>query len=95
MQVHWLSKGNVDRRVLGLREEIKLFLGIQNKQDLLSAYTEDNWELRLAYVVDIFGQFNSLNVEFQGKESLIIDFVRKLENCRRKISLVTLQYHKL
>ena len=62
--------------------------------DLLSAWTEDDWELRLAYLVDIFGQLNSLNVELQWKESLIIDVVEKikasiskLENCRRKISL--------
>ena len=81
------------------REEIKLFLGIQNRKDPLSAWTEDDWELRLAYLADIFRQLNSLNVELQGKGSLIIDFVekikafvRKLKNWRRKISLGSFCY---
>ena len=61
--------------VFATRKEIKLFLDTQNKMDLLSARTEDDWKLRLAYVLYIFGYLNFLNVELQGKESLIIDFV--------------------
>ena len=77
-QARWLSKDNVVQSVFALRE-VKLFLGIQNKVDLLSIWTGDDWELRLAYLVDIFRQLNSLNVEFQGKESLIIDFLEKIK----------------
>ncbi|XP_045109127.1 zinc finger BED domain-containing protein 5-like [Portunus trituberculatus] len=92
--VRWLSKGNVVQRVFELREEISLFLRIQNKQDLLSAWSADSFEIRLAYLVDIFRQLNTLNLELQGKGSLIIDFVdkikafiRKMENWRRKVGM--------
>ncbi|XP_063612431.1 zinc finger BED domain-containing protein 5-like, partial [Penaeus indicus] len=92
--VRWLSKGNVVQRVFELREEISLFLRVQNKQDMLSAWSADSFEIRLAYLVDIFRQLNKLNLELQGKGSLIIDFVdkikafiRKMENWRRKVGM--------
>ena len=75
-------------------EKKSLFLRIQNKQDLLSAWSADSFEIRLAYLVDIFRQLNTLNLELQGKGSLIIDFVdkikafnRKMENWRRKVGM--------
>ena len=92
--VRWLSKGNVVQRVFELREDVSLFLRIQNKQDLLSAWSADSFEIRLAYLVDIFRQLNTLNLELQGKGSLIIDlvdkikaFIRKMENWRRKVGM--------
>ncbi|XP_063847651.1 SCAN domain-containing protein 3-like [Scylla paramamosain] len=95
--VRWLSRGNVVQRVFELREEISLFLRIQNKQDLLSAWSADSFEIRLAYLVDMLRQLNTLNLELQGKGSLIIDFVdkikafiRKMENWRSKVGMGTL-----
>ena len=92
--VRWLSKGNVVQRVFELREEIKLFLEVQNKQDLYSTWCVDGFEIQLAYLVDIFKQLNKRNLELQGKGTLIIDFVdkikafiRKMENWMRKIRM--------
>ena len=67
--VRWLSKGNVVQCVFELREEISLFLRIQNKQDLLSAWAADSFEKRLGYLVDIFRQLNTLNLNSKGKEA--------------------------
>ncbi len=39
-KVRWLSKGNVVNRVFGLRRELKLFLGMQGKDDLLSHFNK-------------------------------------------------------
>ena len=60
-------------------EKKSLFLRIQNKQDLLSAWSADSFEIRLAYLVDIFRQLNRVNLELQGKGSLIIDLVDKIK----------------
>ena len=57
-KVRWLSKGNVVNRVFELRGELKLFLEMQGKDDLLSHFNEVLWEPRLAYLADIFEQLN-------------------------------------
>ena len=61
---------------------------------MLSSWSADSFEIRLAYLVDIFRQLNTLNLELQGKGSLIIDlvnkikaFIRKMENWRRKVGM--------
>ena len=61
---------------------------------MLSAWSADSFEIRLAYLVDIFRQLNTLNLELQGKGSFIIDlvdkikaFIRKMENWRRKVGM--------
>lgn len=81
------------QRVFKLKEEIRLFLEVQDKQDL-SAWFVDGFEIQLAYLVGIFKQLNTLNLELQGKGTLIIDFVdkikafiRKMENWRRKVGM--------
>ena len=63
----------------------------------MSAWSPDSFEIQLAYLVDIFSQLNTLNLELQGKGSLIIDlvdkikaFIRKMENWRRKVRMGSL-----
>uniref|UniRef100_K7FT67 Uncharacterized protein n=1 Tax=Pelodiscus sinensis TaxID=13735 RepID=K7FT67_PELSI len=74
--VQWLSAGNVLNRVFQLREELDLFLLAQGKES----------NLELAYIVDIFGLLNKLNLQLQGKganlfshQSIIKVFLDKLE----------------
>ena len=45
-KVRWLSKGNVVKRVFELRGELKLFLEMQGKDDLLSHFNKVLWEPR-------------------------------------------------
>ncbi len=56
-KVRWLSKGSIVNRVSELRGgggELKLFLEMQGKDDLLSHFNEVLWEPRLAYLADIY-----------------------------------------
>lgn len=91
--VRWLSKGNVLNRVFELKDEIKMFLENQGKNDLLANFSDDGWHMRLAYLADIFEHLNSLNLKLQGKQTNLIHFqdnlqafVAKLKNWRRKVS---------
>ncbi|XP_023216822.1 zinc finger BED domain-containing protein 5-like, partial [Centruroides sculpturatus] len=91
--VRWLSKGNVNR-VFELRDEIKLFLEVQGKHDLLVYFNDKAWLKRVAYLADILEQQNRLNLKLQEKETNIIAihdnlrvFLSKLQNWRRKINL--------
>ena len=92
--VRWLSKGNVVNRVFELKDEINLFLDMQGKHDLLADFNDEAYHQRLAYLADIFGIQNMLNLKLQGKETHIIHFkdtlqafVQKMQNWRRKVSL--------
>uniref|UniRef100_K7FV77 DUF4371 domain-containing protein n=1 Tax=Pelodiscus sinensis TaxID=13735 RepID=K7FV77_PELSI len=82
--VWWLSAGNVLNRVFQLREELDLFLQAQRKEEFQNVLKQSN--LELAYLVDIFGILNKLNLQLQGKgenlfshQSIIKAFLDKLE----------------
>uniref|UniRef100_K7F5A6 DUF4371 domain-containing protein n=1 Tax=Pelodiscus sinensis TaxID=13735 RepID=K7F5A6_PELSI len=82
--VWWLSAGNVLNRVFQLREKLHLFLQDQRKEEFRNVLMQSN--LELAYLVDIFGILNKLNLQLQGKganlfshQSIIKAFLDKLE----------------
>ncbi len=91
-KVRWLSKDNVVNRVFELRGQLKLFLEMQGKDDLLSHLNLVLWEPRLAYSADIFEQLKRLNLKLQGKEGNVFHlmdclrgFLTKLQNWQRKV----------
>ena len=65
----WLSKGNMLARVYDMREEVRRFLESHGKQDLLLSFTSEEFQLTLAYFVDIFGSLNHMNMLLQGKNT--------------------------
>ena len=67
--VRWLSKGNMLARVYGLKDEVSLFLESQGKQDLLLPFQSQEFQLAMAYLVDIFEALNCLNLLLQGKNT--------------------------
>ncbi len=88
----WLSEGNVVNRVFELRGELKLFLEMQGKDNLLSHFNMVLWEPCLAYFADIFEQLNRLNLRLKGKErnvfhlmDCLCGFLAKLQNWQRKV----------
>lgn len=54
--VRWLSKRNVVNRVFELKDEIKLFLKVQGKNDLFVYFNDKAWLKRVAYLADILEQ---------------------------------------
>ena len=89
--VRWLSKGNVLSRVFQLRDELHIFCNVV-KPELAVHFSDTKFIACLAYLVDIFGSLNTLNVKMQGKEKNIIyfvdlinGFIEKLSNWRRKV----------
>ena len=54
---------------------------------MLSAWFVDGFEIQLAYLVDIFKQLNTLNLELQGEGTLIIDMEDKIKAFIRKMEV--------
>lgn len=68
-EVRWLSKGTMLQRLFELKDELKEFLQMTNKMDMLAQIEDTQFQTRLAYLVDIFGHLNKLNLQLQGSES--------------------------
>ena len=92
--VRWLSAGRFLSRFFLLRQEVEMFLDVQKKCDLLKILKSEHFELRLAYLVDIFEIFNQLNLRLQGKDSNLLShcdsihaFLAKLELYKKRVSV--------
>ena len=70
--VRWLSKGNMLGRLYELREEVAMFLDLQQKAALHDKFQSESFRLSLAYLVDIFEALNALNLKLQGKNINIL-----------------------
>ena len=90
-EVRWLSRGRVIERVWKLREELVVWF---NGREGHRANMIQNlfWLSRLAYLVDIFGMLNVLNITLQGcgidifeASSKITSFKQKLESLEKEI----------
>ncbi len=81
-------------RIYELREELKVFFIESKIQYFLEQLSKPSLEMQLAYLVDIFGRLNQLNLQLQGSgnenlegASNIFAFGHKLHSFLRKIDL--------
>ncbi|XP_045121815.1 zinc finger BED domain-containing protein 5-like [Portunus trituberculatus] len=93
-EVRWLSKGNMLSRLYELKDEVEIFLQRQKQDKLYEAFTEENFQLSLAYLVDFFEAINNLNLKLQGKNTNIIAhsdviraFTEKIHLWKRKVQV--------
>ena len=77
-EVRWLSRGNVLKRFLDLKDETVEFLKLHKKICWLDFFDDKEWISKLCYLCDIFERLNTLNTSLQGKQSNIMNFVDKL-----------------
>lgn len=84
-----LSKGNMLRRILELFNEVVLFLGEQGKTILLEKLRNDDFRIRLAYLIDVLG--NLMNSTRSFKEMILIQtdkikaFVDKFDHWKCRV----------
>ena len=85
-EVRWLSRGQVLSRVLQLRHEIQQFLQ-EKGNDLATYFGNPLFIARLAYICDIFGHLNSLNISLQGSSLTIVEAAERINSLREKLRL--------
>lgn len=60
-EARWLSRGKVLSRVFELRD-------LKHKYEVSRMFSDENFLMKLAYLSDIFGKLNELNLQLQGKD---------------------------
>ncbi|XP_033969485.1 protein FAM200A-like [Trematomus bernacchii] len=88
--VRWLSKGKALDRFCALLDEVKAFLRlskIRAAADHLALLGDEKLMSNVAFLADIFGHLNQLNLQLQGRGKTIVDMVEKLESFTRKLQL--------
>ncbi|XP_065645596.1 protein FAM200B-like [Hydra vulgaris] len=81
--------GNFFGRFFKLRNEEKEFL-CQMKSGLIEYFELKNFEVTTAYLGDIVGYFNKLNLQLQGKNAIIITHLDKQKTFIEKLKLLNL-----
>ena len=84
-EVRWLSPSKFIQRVFELKDEIAIFLA-ENHKDEASSFRNDNFILKLAYLVEIFKKLSDFNKPMQGPQMYaliqndkVTAFIKKLE----------------
>ncbi|XP_034150622.1 zinc finger BED domain-containing protein 5-like [Esox lucius] len=89
--VRWLSKGKALDRFCALLGEVKAFL-ISSKSktaaDHLVFLEDEKFMSNVAFLTDIFGHLNNLNMQLQGKDKTIVDMVERLQAFTVKLGLL-------
>ena len=54
-----------------MKDEIKLFLEIQERKDLVVHLEDEAWNKRVANQANIFDQLEKLNIKIQGRDHML------------------------
>ena len=85
-----ISKGNVLERFSSMKEEIISFFTMHGKEKteaFISKLSNCEWQLKLAYLTDIFLELNKLNRSLQEKSTTVINYVDKVKAFNMKLNL--------
>ena len=77
-EARWLSKGQGQKRIVELQEEVTTFLRKQKQTFLPEQFSQEKFMASVTYLADIFDSLNSLNQSMQGPVFTVIDHNSKI-----------------
>lgn len=85
-EIRWLSRGRSLARVFELREPLQRFFS-EKKSPLAAHFSDREWVAKLAYICDVFGLLNDLNLSLQGKMTTVFKLADKVAAYKAKLDL--------
>jgi hypothetical protein len=73
--------------VYDLHEELAVFFTEKGKMEFKDLFSQDEKLNQIAYLADMFGLLNQLNISLQGQNSSIIDLYDKIKSFQMKVDL--------
>ena len=86
LEVRWLSRGEILKRLQELKQEVSLFLKYKNSP-FAEKIESELFLYGLFYLADIFGHIDDVNRDMQGPGVTIMDAAEKLNAFLLKLSL--------
>lgn len=86
-EVRWLSQEKVLSRVFELREQIRMFLQKEYMFEGAKKFCDDNFLAKLAYLSDIYGKLNNLNLQPQWKDKHLPQVTDKISSWTQKLAM--------
>ena len=85
-EVRWLSRGKALSRLYQLRNSVtEMLLKINSEHSV--TFSTDKFQTALAYLVDVFDQYNCLNLKLQGRDANVITCKEAIDSFIKKLSL--------
>ena len=72
VKVRWLSRGKCLSPLYELKNEVEIFLR-ENKNNLHVQFPNEEFVVMLAYLADVFGHLNDMNLSLQGCDVTVSD----------------------
>ncbi|KAJ3588490.1 hypothetical protein NHX12_012082 [Muraenolepis orangiensis] len=85
-EARWLSRGRVLQRFFELKDELLAFFTDVKKPELVDFLCDQNKMCLLAYITDIFGKLNDLNMSMQGRNKHIMQMSDRINGFRGKLA---------
>ena len=88
--IRWLSKGKVLERFWSIREELMVFLEVQNnvKADAFLAFLRDDTKMEIVgFLADMMSHLNELCLKLQGEKCNIFDLINAVHAFQKKLTI--------
>ena len=85
-KVRWLTRGKCLSQLYELKNEVKIFF-LENKNNLHVQFRNEEFVVMLAYLANVFGHLNDMNLPLQDRDVTVSDVKDKLSGLTARMGV--------